>query len=118
MVLGALLAGACFGRVPGALDTWAEATKGFNRPLVLIFMGSSVGFSLPQGKWYEPDAIYGGLLLLAFSIIAKPGISFCLTYLLWPGQSATAQSLQVRAPNLTAHRTQDPACCVGVCSAA
>jgi hypothetical protein len=118
MVLGALLAGACFGRVPGALDTWAEATKGFNRPLVLIFMGSSVGFSLPQGKWYEPDAIYGGLLLLAFSIIAKPGISFCLTYLLWPGHSATAQSLQVRAPNLTAQRTQYPACCVGVCSAA
>lgn len=100
MVLGALLAGAAFGRVPGALDTWAEATRGFNRPLVLIFMGSSVGFSLPPVQWHQPDAIYGGLLLLAFSLIAKPGISYCLTYLLWPGHSATTQSLQVPAIKL------------------
>ena len=61
-LLGAFVAGMSFSNVPRSHQVWTRQMKRILKWLVRLFFGSSIAFSIPISKMFDPNSIWKGLI--------------------------------------------------------
>eukprot|EP00658_Telonema_sp_P-2_P082552 TRINITY_DN8750_c0_g1_i2.p1 TRINITY_DN8750_c0_g1~~TRINITY_DN8750_c0_g1_i2.p1 ORF type:complete len:250 (+),score=43.70 TRINITY_DN8750_c0_g1_i2:292-1041(+) len=69
-LLGAFMAGICFAGIPDVVEGFDRVVPPIGTWLSSLFF-ASIGFEIPAGELFEPEALYYGILLTAIAIVSK-----------------------------------------------